>query len=323
MARRNDKDTGLIFLVGLVLVIIAKISEFVVENIVIIGAIVGGVLIIFAVKKFIKHQDSKRQKELNIHNAILKGLNQKYEKEKSIIESKKEKIFQSFREIENDLISLEQKSETFNNSYDPIKAIFKLQNILKTNTINSNEIWDLLYNQEEYKSVNPNKLFQEKIKSIEKIEQLEYFHPKEIKDKRSEEVEKKKNDLNQSIKSRYNTSIDSIENRISELKSEYGRKGEEWNLEYENFLENQKLENAGVDLLKSKYKEKYENSIAEYHQKILGKITYDPNFHKSIAADYNKENNILVIEYLLPTIKQFPKNKGIPIYKNQKRTQGN
>lgn len=309
MGRRNDKATGFLILLGLVVFIIAKLLEFVVENIVVIGSIIGVVLIIFAIVKFIEYQDSKKQKELNIHHAILKGLNEKYEERKGKIESDKENILKSLREIENDLNILERESETLNTFYDPIEAVSKLQNILKTNTISSGQIWDLLYNREEYKFVNPNKLFQEKIKSLKKIEEPEYFQPKEVKVKYSEEVEKKKNDLNQSIKSIFNNSNDCIGNRIAELKSEYERRGEEWNLEYENFIENQKLENAEVDLLKSKYKEKDQDSIGEYHQKILGQKIYDPNFHKSIATDYNKENNVLVIEYLLPTIEQFPKTK--------------
>ncbi|RNC91821.1 MAG: restriction endonuclease [Allomuricauda sp.] len=309
MARRNDKGSALLILVGLLTLIIIKIFEFVVENIVIIGSIVGVVIIIFAILKLIENQDSRKQKELDLHNAILKDLNEKYEKQKVKIESDKESLLSSLREIENDLGILEKDSEKFSGSYDPIEAISKLQNILKTDTIKSNEIWDLLYTSEEFKSVNTNKLFLEKVKSLEKIEQPDYIQTGEIKDKRSEEVEKKKKELNKSIKIIYNDNVDFIENRISELILSYTQKGEKWNIEYEKFIESQKLENSGVDLLKSKYYKKDKSSIAEYHKKILEKLVYDPNFPKNVLTDYNKENNVLIIEYQLPLIKQFPVTK--------------
>lgn len=309
MARRNDKATGLLILVGLVLFIIVKLFEFVVDNIVVVGSIFGVVLGIFAIVKLIELQDSKKQKELNIHKAILKGLNEKHKRQKDKIENDKEKILNSLQQIENDLSSLEKESETLNNFYDPIKAISKLQNILKTSTIRQNVIWDLLYDRKEYKSVNPNKLFQEKVKLIETIEQPQYFQVFEKKDKLSEEIEHKKNELNQSLESVYNIARDCIDDRISELEVKYAEKGAIWNLKHKKFIEKQKQTNTEIDLLKAEYKENNENSIAEYHQRILQEIVYDQNFQKSISADYNQENSILVIEYLLPTIEQFPKTK--------------
>ncbi|WP_411030170.1 restriction endonuclease [Spongiimicrobium sp. 3-5] len=312
MARRNDKATGLLIIVGFVVFIIAKVFEFIMDNIVVIGVIVGIALVIFAVVKFIEHQDSKKQKKRNIHNAILKGLNEKYEQEKSRIENKKERIFQSLQKIENDIIALENKQNTYNDSYDPIRAISKLQNILKVKTLSLNEIWDLFYDQGEFKVINLNQRFEEKIRLVDEINKPEYFELKqntENKDKLSTEIEQKKKELNESLKSIYTSNLNSTKNKIHEFKEKYKQKGKLWTLELEKFKEKQKQKNDKVDLLKAKYNERNESSIAEFHLQILEKIIYDPNFHKSITTDYNKENKILIIEYLLPTIEQFPETK--------------
>ncbi|MCB0744887.1 MAG: restriction endonuclease [Ignavibacteriae bacterium] len=282
------------------------------DNIVVIGVIVGIALVIFAVVKFIEHQDSKKQQKLNIHNAILKGLNEKYEQEKSRIENKKERIFQSLQKIQNDIIALENKQNTYNDSYDPIRAISKLQNILKVKTLSLNEIWDLFYDQGEFKVINLNQRFEEKIRLVDEINKPEYFELKqntENKDKLSTEIEQKKKELNQSLKSIYTSNLNSTKNKIHELKERYKQKGKLWTLELEKFKEKQKQKNDKVDLLKAKYNENNESSIAEFHLQILEKIIYDPNFHKSITTDYNEENKILIIEYLLPTVEQFPETK--------------
>ncbi|MFD0797054.1 restriction endonuclease [Maribacter chungangensis] len=312
MARRNDKATGLLIIVGFVVFIIAKVFEFIMDNIVVIGVIVGIALVIFAVVKFIEHQDSKKQQKLNIHNAILKGLNEKYEQEKSRIENKKERIFQSLQKIQNDIIALENKQNTYNDSYDPIRAISKLQNILKVKTLSLNEIWDLFYDQGEFKVINLNQRFEEKIRLVDEINKPEFFELKqntENKDKLSTEIEQKKKELNQSLKSIYTSNLNSTKNKIHELNERYKQKGKLWTLELEKFKEKQKQKNDKVDLLKTKYNESNESSIAEFHHQILEKIIYDSNFHKSITTDYNEENKILIIEYLLPTIEQFPETK--------------
>jgi cytochrome c biogenesis protein CcdA len=73
MARRNNKATVLLIVLGFVAFIVAIIIEIVIDNIIVIGAIAGIVLLIFGIIKFIKRQDLKKQKQLNIHNAIIKG----------------------------------------------------------------------------------------------------------------------------------------------------------------------------------------------------------------------------------------------------------
>ncbi len=312
MARGDDKATGLLIIVVFIVFIIAKVFEFIMDNIVFIGAIVGIALVIFTVVKFIEYQDSKKQQKLNIYNTILKGLNKKYKKEKSKIENKKKKILQALKRIENDLIALEHKQNIYNDSYDPIRAISKLQNILKIKTLSLNEIWDLFYDQDEFKVVNVNQRFKEKIRLVDEINQPEYFELKQNtgnKGKLSIEIEQKKKELNQNLKSIYTSNLNSTKNKIREFKEKYKQKGILWTLEFEKFKEKQKQKNNKVDLLKVKYNESNESSIAEFHLEILQKITYDPNFHKSITIDYNNENKILIIEYLLPTVEQFPKTK--------------
>jgi restriction system protein len=309
MARRNDKATGLLIILGLVVFIISKVFEFVIDNILVIGAIIGVALVIFAIVKIIEHHDNKKENELNIHNAILNGLIEKYEKEKNKIEKTKEKVFLTLEKIESDLIVLEQKTDTFNNSYDPIKAISNLQNILKKETISCNNIWDLFYDHSEYELINLNKHFKEEINDIDSINQPEYFETNQtgdIKDKHLSEIEHKKLELNQELKSLYTSNINSTNKRILELTEKYKQKGVLWSLEQEKFKEQQKQKNDEVDLLRISYDRKIESSITAYHLKLLNKINYDPNFHKSITVDYNNENKVLIIEYLLPTIEQFP-----------------
>jgi restriction system protein len=301
--------------------IVAIIIEIVIDNIIVIGAIAGIVLLIFGIIKFIKRQDLKKQKQLNIHNAIIKGMNEKYEQEKARIEKTKEKLFFDLEKTEDYLRGLKHKSKTEDNSYDPINAISKLQSILKIETIEYDKIWDSFYDYSDYKPININERFKEKIKNTEEIYQPEYFvstsQNLSEKDKFLTEIERKKLELNQLLKSFYTSSLNSIDKRISELKEKYKQKEDQWSYEQKEFKEIQKQKNIEVDMLKTNYSKKSNNSIAEYHVKVLNEIIYNPNFTKDIIADYNDENQVLIIEYLLPSIEKFPTIKELRYVKTR------
>jgi restriction system protein len=137
------------------------------------------------------------------------------------------------------------------------------------------------------------------------------------KDKFLTEIERKKLELNQLLKSFYTSSLNSIDKRISELKEKYKQKEDQWSSEQKEFKEIQKQKNIEVDMLKTNYSKKSNNSIAEYHVKVLNEIIYNPNFTKDIIADYNDENQVLIIEYLLPSIEKFPTIKELRYVKTR------
>lgn len=313
MARGNDKATGLLIIVGFVVFIIVKIFEFIMENIVIIGVIIGIALLIFAIVKYFNHVEEISEKERNIQIAVLKGMNQKYEQEKRQIIRSKENLSMKLDAIDSDLDKPKFAKYDSDNQYDPVEAISNLKNILKKQSLENSQVWNVMYDKTEFNIVNPKAEFDKKIQYLGLVKEPEYFelinYDSVKKKNQKEKIEQKKNDYNNDLKRVYDSHSQTINRRIKKLTEKYGIKGENWTKEFENFVNNQKQRNQEIDLLKTKYFEKEKRAIISYYSKILDSIEYDRNFHKSINIDFNIENKILIIEYLLPSIEQFPNVK--------------
>lgn len=324
MAKKNDKAFGLLFLVGIVVLIISKIFEFIYDNIVVIGILLALGLTIYAIAEYIEHKEIKKQKEKQIQNAMLKSIEEKkakeelqikekYKQEKQKIERSKENLLIKLNDINTDLSDLHFKTITATKIYNPLESISKLNNILKTERISGSEIWNLFYDTSEYDLINPKNQFEQRIKYLGSVDEPNYFEilniNNEVNNNQSNLIEQKKVEYNKNLKSIYNTSLEIIKNHLNELTEKYSKKGEIWSSDFAKFERLKKEKNDNVDLLKSEYFKKDKNAITTYYDNLLTKITYDVNFHKSININYNNENQVLIIEYLLPSIEQFPNVK--------------
>ncbi|TDB63500.1 restriction endonuclease [Arundinibacter roseus] len=172
--------------------------------------------------------------------------------------------------------------------------------------------------------IKSNEIFKERSKSLNFVkppECLDSFLKNESINSTNEifqsEIEKSAREYNIDLKILYDNNCQLINQSINDLKVKYQKIEESWNLELKNFVQQSKEYKDKIDILKNNYFKHDQKSIREYHHLILQEIVYDKYFLKSITVDYIVESKILIIEYLLPTIEQFPKIKEIKFLKTK------
>ena len=313
MAKKDDAFFGLLMLVGIVVFILSKVFEFILENIIIIGVVVFVCLFILALVRYFKHADEVSEKERNIQIAVLKGMQLNYQDEKRQIERSKENLSEKLSQIDSDLEKLKFENYNANNLYDPVEAIANLKNILKRQSVNYSEIWEILYDKTEFDFANPRTEFEKKIKYLGLVKEPKYFELTNYnttkKQNQKAEIEEKKKEYNQDLISLYDSYSKIINNRITQLTEKYANKGRIWTSDFEKFEFNKKQRNKYIDVLKEKYFAKDATVIKTYYYSILDSIEYDKHFSKSIDIAFNDESKVLIIEYLLPSIERFPNVK--------------
>lgn len=138
-----------------------------------------------------------------------------------------------------------------------------------------------------------------------------------------EETHPKPNFLDKLIKSRY-------ERLLAEQKQNYEETLKLWKDKeklYENELkawEKEKLEfekrqeeyNKKVEDSKDEYEKSKPQAIEWYSQIILEQSSYPMNFTKKVAVEYKVSEKLLIVEYFLPSMDDFPKVKEIKYLKS-------
>lgn len=190
-----------------------------------------------------------------------------------------------------------------NNEYNPIDAINKLQNILNDDiSLNEKEKWDQLYDDSENPYKNILSDFKNKINKIGKIKEPIYYYD-------DEHYKIYKNTDYSSIRTVYNDAQKEIEIRIEKLIAKYEKQKDIWNNDFLKIEEKKSIRNNVIELLNKKYYQNDEKAIESFNKYILEVINYDRNFPKNIGVEYNPANKVLIVEYLLPSIDDFPKIK--------------
>lgn len=270
-----------------------------VEIVIIICLIVAFFIIIILVSEQARVENDKYLE--------LQRIKRKYENELKKIDETKNIIIDQLNEFEIKVDNSEYQeiSQNVSSDFDEINAIFELQNILKQNDYsNSNNIWELLYDNSEYPYKNPFNEFNKIIKDVIKFpipnRSIEY-----------EYLEVKKDDSQDlpSLISKYDNSKQYIDYRIEKLRVKYEEKGRKWEEEFKKFEEDKKLKNDLIDSLKDRYSNGEKEAIESYYKSILETATYYKHFSINVVIEYNPINKVLIVEYLLPSIDDFPKIK--------------
>ncbi|MEZ4933204.1 MAG: restriction endonuclease [Saprospiraceae bacterium] len=118
-------------------------------------------------------------------------------------------------------------------------------------------------------------------------------------------------ETNKILLERYETEQKDYLERQNKIKEDFKMKEGLWKNEKDKFLQNQKEYNSKIDLLKSRYLEQDEKAVLEYCELVLNNSVYPETFPQSFELDYNPENKILIIEYRLPSIDNFPTLKEV------------
>lgn len=92
---------------------------------------------------------------------------------------------------------------------------------------------------------------------------------------------------------------------------EYNAKINEWNKRKQEYYRNQNKFNEGIDELKSNYLKNDREAILRYCDIVLSNSILPDFFKKEYDIDYNPDTKILIIDYMLPPIEDYPKLKEV------------
>lgn len=109
-----------------------------------------------------------------------------------------------------------------------------------------------------------------------------------------------------------------IENENVELEqiyqdylTEYKHKMKLWDEDKKKYDNDRKKLNESIDLWKIRFEEKEPTSIVEYFETVLNKADLPSFITKEFEIEYNPINNILIIDYKLPSVGDFPNLKEV------------
>lgn len=137
-----------------------------------------------------------------------------------------------------------------------------------------------------------------KSKKQNKIDEYDLKYSNALKN--WEQKKQKTIDLNKKIDMKYEKNLD-----------EWKLKVKDWEEQKEIFYKEQEEYNKKIDKIKESYFEKDPISITEYCEMVLNNSEYPDFFSKNFEIEYNPNNEILVVEYQLPSLEDFPKLREI------------
>lgn len=121
--------------------------------------------------------------------------------------------------------------------------------------------------------------------------------------------QKATNDVNSSNRKQleeYDLKFKDFENKKFKIRKQYEELENNWKEQEINYYQNQKDHNLKIDLLKEKYFDRQRESIIQYCELVLNNSIYPDTFPKDFEIDYNENNKILIVEYVLPSPEQIP-----------------
>jgi restriction system protein len=93
--------------------------------------------------------------------------------------------------------------------------------------------------------------------------------------------------------------------------AEFNKSVADWDAQKQEYIASQNRFNAKIDELKSKYSASDVSAILEYCEIVLNTSLLPEIIHREFELDYNPENKILIIDYMLPDIESFPNVKEV------------
>lgn len=144
-----------------------------------------------------------------------------------------------------------------------------------------------------------------KSKGQKKIYQAEMMYENAINEWK--QLVKQTEDFNKKLDDEHSAILLEIEKQKNEITKKYDQLEKEWERQKEEYYKNQEKHNLKVENLKELYFKCDSNAVLEYCELVLNNSEYPDSFPKDFDLEYNGENRILIIEYVLPAPEHFPK----------------
>lgn len=144
-----------------------------------------------------------------------------------------------------------------------------------------------------------------KSRKVAKLNQAEKEYNQAVASWR--ELVKQTEEHNASLDARYNLMVQETEKKKVAAREKYVLLEKEWEKQKEEYVANQHEHNKKVDRLKDLYFKNDVNAVLEYCELVLNNSEYPDTFPKDFDLEYNPDNKLLIIEYVLPAPENFPR----------------
>jgi len=219
------------------------------------------------------------------------------------------------------------KEENAKQKTEEAKAALKAVENILTHTIDINDAvnWDSVKNTSQFKSTktkNPQI-------SYKKTDGYPETSTDPILDEKPQEKDfftgtpflklifgKKKEVLNQQ-KSDLEIALKNWNDKCSKVKLKFKKEQWSWDLDKKEFEKKKVIFNKKIDALRKKYEEKDADGIIEYCEIVLNNSDYPDSFPKNFDIQYNETNEMLLVDFQLPSVKDIPTLSGVKYIKSQ------
>jgi restriction system protein len=122
-----------------------------------------------------------------------------------------------------------------------------------------------------------------------------------------EELVKQTNSYNSELDTKYNQLLQDVEKQKAEMRRKFEVLESKWEEDKKDYLRTQEVHNQKIETLKELYFKGDANSVIEYCELVLNNSEYPDSFPKDFDLEYNPDNRLLIIEYVLPAPEDFPR----------------
>lgn len=122
-----------------------------------------------------------------------------------------------------------------------------------------------------------------------------------------EQLVKQTNLYNSELDTKYNQLLQDVEKQKAEIRKKYDILESKWEEDKKEYLRKQEEHNQKIEILKELYFKGDAYSVVEYCELVLNNSEYPDSFPKDFDLEYNPDNRILIIEYVLPAPEDFPR----------------
>jgi restriction system protein len=137
-----------------------------------------------------------------------------------------------------------------------------------------------------------------------KINQADFLYQESIKAWQSSVLET--DSFNATLKEQYELNLKEFEEQKQALRDRFDTLEKDWEKEKEVYHNNQTEHNIRIETLKESYFHKTTEAIIQYCEIVLNNSQYPDAFPKDFDLDYNSDNKILIVEYVLPSPDDLP-----------------
>ncbi|WP_018247358.1 restriction endonuclease [Orenia marismortui] len=226
----------------------------------------------------------------------------------------------------------ERKSEIAKEKTEKAQKLkASLENMLVNSLKIDNSInWDKLKDESKFEKRKPKKA---RLKSLPPKPvgepKREYYKPKiNLLDKlfKKRKIKKQQISNNQYNKAleRHKKDIKSWKERKNKIikenekiEKEYETSLKKWDYNKQEFYKKQEEYNQYIINLEKAYFNKVPSAIAEYYDIVLDNVKYPDIFPQEFEIDYNPDNNILLLDYRLPSHEDLPKIQEVKYIKTR------